>query len=855
MKIFAGIDQYGHSQTNVDSIKTQTNAVYYNADNLVAATTTAMGLLSAADKTKLDGIAEGANKYVLPAATTTALGGVKVDAALSSTSTNPVQNKAVNTAITNHTGNTSNPHGVTKTQVGLGNVEDTALSSWTGSTKITTLGTIATGVWQGSKIANAYLANNAISINGTSVFLGESFTTANISAGTAGTSSATSGYTLSVPYVTVNKYGIVTAYGTHTHTVNNIPNSSLANSKITIAGVSVSLGGSITAATIGNALTTGAPAAYATRAGQAVNDGNGNNIANALAGKAASVHTHSYTDCNIGGGGENGRLNSLGARFSGVYGNIFHGLPASAIVTEYSSDSGATWTETDWGNNKRLATSGTSAIIGALNGNASTGTTHQFRVTIDAAAGNFYGITDRIYMDIGTDGSTACWCSVYTRPSDTETYTLRGTYGISGWNGWNSVPFEYLIAYTAPTSSGRVRYIRLVFGGNHTTSSYGGLRLLQLYATAVMKYTTTNQMVASGVPYTVDPDLNTTFASRVTAATLVNSSYNSAYYFLMGDGTVTTKKNLTTATHCGWTSVSADALLVPTMNTIAYWNGAYSSAGNSNLAYCNKGAFGTFAAKSSLAFSELTSKPTTLAGYGITDSVKIVYDATNTADYYRTISAVVRNHTQSGFPFIHSTMLSLNAIYDTFAQMVFPYYSNGVVYVRSGVTSASPDWVLQLNANNYSSYALPLTGGTLTGALTVQSTITATGTISSSTGIYSTGYVSARGQDTSSDISLKKDLRPIEGALDYIIGTKFRRFRWRDDDAESVGIIAQEEQEREYGFLVRKHDEVGHLTYDYAASTALIGAALQEEDRKVEELKARVAELENELKTLRYGNH
>jgi hypothetical protein len=38
-------------------------------------------------------------------------------------------------------------------------------------------------------------------------------------AGTAGTSSATSGSTLAVPYVTVNANGHVTGYGTHTHTV------------------------------------------------------------------------------------------------------------------------------------------------------------------------------------------------------------------------------------------------------------------------------------------------------------------------------------------------------------------------------------------------------------------------------------------------------------------------------------------------------------------------------------------------------------------------------------------------------------------------------------------------------------
>lgn len=52
------------------------------------ATQSANGLMSATDKSKLDGIASGANKTV-------------VDSSMSSSSTNPVQNKVVNTAINN----------------------------------------------------------------------------------------------------------------------------------------------------------------------------------------------------------------------------------------------------------------------------------------------------------------------------------------------------------------------------------------------------------------------------------------------------------------------------------------------------------------------------------------------------------------------------------------------------------------------------------------------------------------------------------------------------------------------------------------------------------------------------------
>ena len=54
-------------------------------------------------------------------------------------------------------------------------------------------------------------------------------------------------------------------------------------------------------------------------------------------------------------------------------------------------------------------------------------------------------------------------------------------------------------------------------------------------------------------------------------------------------------RNNTTVGTLGWTSVSADTV-IPTVNTIAYWNGAYSGT-SSNLAYCKKGEFGTIITK------------------------------------------------------------------------------------------------------------------------------------------------------------------------------------------------------------------------------------------------------------------
>lgn len=75
-----------------------------------------------------------------------------------------------------------------------------------------------------------YTANTGIKLNGTVI----QHTNA-VTAGTAGTSSATSGSTLAVPYVTYDAQGHITATGTHTHTVTGFltSSSSLDASKLT----------------------------------------------------------------------------------------------------------------------------------------------------------------------------------------------------------------------------------------------------------------------------------------------------------------------------------------------------------------------------------------------------------------------------------------------------------------------------------------------------------------------------------------------------------------------------------------------------------------------------------------------
>lgn len=174
---------------------------------------------------------------------------------------------------------------------------------------------------------------------------------------------------------------------------------------------------------------------------------------------------------------------------------------------------------------------------------------------------------------------------------------------------------------------------------------------------------------------------------------------------------------------------------------------------------------------------------------------------------------------------------------------------------ESDVMALSTSGHLLIGTTTDSNFHLDVSGNARVAGLTATTgaftnNVTATGTIYSATGVYSTGYVSARGADSSSDRRLKDNIAPLRNALNYVLGTNYVSFDWKDTREKSIGIIAQEEMGREFGCLVQKHSET--YSYLYGQHTALLGAALQEEDKKVEELKAEISRLKakvNELET------
>jgi hypothetical protein len=102
---------------------------------------------------------------------------VSTNATNISTNTSDIATNATN--LSTHESDTANPHSVTKSQVGLGNVQNTALSTWPGSQNITTLGTIATGTVPTGNISglSAVATSGAYSdLSGTPTFTYDSAT-------------------------------------------------------------------------------------------------------------------------------------------------------------------------------------------------------------------------------------------------------------------------------------------------------------------------------------------------------------------------------------------------------------------------------------------------------------------------------------------------------------------------------------------------------------------------------------------------------------------------------------------------------------------------------------------------------
>lgn len=120
------------------------------------------------------------------------------------------------------------------------------------------------------------------------------------------------------------------------------------------------------------------------------------------------------------------------------------------------------------------------------------------------------------------------------------------------------------------------------------------------------------------------------------------------------------------------------------------------------------------------------------------------------------------------------------------------------------------------------------------------------GTFYAKTGIWSDGYMSCKGNDTTSDVRLKDILGEFRVDVRAIAAAPSVRFAWKDGSGEDVGSTAQYWQEVSPHLVHRRADGMLGLQYGKAALNSVIAVA-----RKTLDIEERVKELERENTGLR----
>jgi hypothetical protein len=132
------------------------------------------------------------------------------------------------------------------------------------------------------------------------------------------------------------------------------------------------------------------------------------------------------------------------------------------------------------------------------------------------------------------------------------------------------------------------------------------------------------------------------------------------------------------------------------------------------------------------------------------------------------------------------------------------------------------------DADTYVTSVDGLAGGTISSDLTVS------------------GNINANAFYYSSDETLKKNIQPLSDSLEKILQLEGVSFQWKENDKESIGIIAQD-LEKIFPRLVSTDKETYLKSVQYGNLVAPLIEAIKEQQKQIEELKTELELLKDEV--------
>lgn len=248
-------------------------------------------------------------------------------------------------------------------------------------------------------------------------------------------------------------------------------------------------------------------------------------------------------------GGKNlsGSVSPIDAACSNIHSaNRFAFAKAAGITIEYSTN-GSTYSvynTTDSAKINLVSGNGNTYYIGARS--TSTTVNDKLRIILNATNMGLYTRLRKLLINISTSYATGSNVVIEKAMKGSETtFSTIGTYQISGWSGWNSIPINSAFG-GGSNQTENIAVLRLTFGitGVNAEQTSNALSVSDIIGIGDTYWSFPSTMAKTGHIYTYDSSQNTTFPAKVTATTFVGA--------LSGNATTAT-----TANNVAWSGVTS----------------------------------------------------------------------------------------------------------------------------------------------------------------------------------------------------------------------------------------------------------------------------------------------------------
>lgn len=239
----------------------------------------------------------------------------------------------------------------------------------------------------------------------------------------------------------------------------------------------------------------------------------------------ASIPVNNIKESYLEWGGKNfaGKFGCLDAAMISELGaNRLQFAKSEGITVEYSRDNGSTWIDyglSDYQKTALFSNRETHMIIGKSSSPSETTSACKLRITIDTKKAMVYTELNKLYMYINTNGSVGSNVTIDRALESTPTKfeTIASAVPIEGWSGCSIINIPATVTY-GNTPSSQYGRIRFTFGiKSHESTKYLGLIIQNIKGFGGVGWNTPSTMASTGHLYDYDASQNAIFPANIRA--------------------------------------------------------------------------------------------------------------------------------------------------------------------------------------------------------------------------------------------------------------------------------------------------------------------------------------------------